>query len=132
MVTELDLQTKMIAALKEAGGWGYKTDHKHMSGLPDLELMHPSTGVVKIEVKITGPSGIILLSPIQVHTLSKMKACGAKVGVAAVLQVSAGKYIIYSSPDCTLTRVKEGIHRIHIKNVGEPWPILEIMRHCAS
>ena len=132
MPRELDYQSKLIEDLKELGGWGYKTDHKHMAGLPDLVLVHPETRAMFLEVKITGPSGIVLLSPIQMATMKKMKERGAPIGVVAIRPVfGTHDYEVWATPMVDQIRVNENYKKFD-KLKGEKWPILQVMRHCVS
>lgn len=127
-MTELEIQTLLIQALKDAGGYGWKTDHKHMGGLPDLTVGHMSTGVVYIETKLlVGENNIVLVSPIQTATMQRMQKAGFNVGVAAIKRFSPGDYEIYVTSN--VSKVRLDVTFTALKKVkGDTWPILKIMK----
>lgn len=127
-MNELEIQTQLIKALKDAGGYGWKTDHKHMAGLPDLTMAHPYTGGVYIEVKLlAGDNNIVLVSPIQTETIKRMQAAGFNVGVAAIKRLDVGVYEIYVTYDPSKVRL-DNTFIVMLKTKGGIWPILSIMQ----
>ena len=133
MLTELQIQAKLVEAIKEVGGFGYKQSNKFLAGPPDLFLTHEDTGPVFIEVKLMeNPSRPVLVTPLQELTMKRMQKAKTKCGVAVVIpaiEATGGGYFIYITSDPTKKRI-DSSWKMFDKKRGEQWPIIEMMEVC--
>lgn len=131
MLTELQLQSKLVEAVKRIGGFGYKQSNKFLAGPPDLYLSHPATGPVFIEVKLNQPGhNVVLVSPLQESTIIRMQNAGSRCGVLVLMPLTdiIGGYDLFFTSDPSLKRLDKGAWSEFHKGRGEEWPILDVMR----
>lgn len=125
--TELDLQSAIVDAANKAGIYGTKINQKYLAGFPDILLITKETGSVFIEVKkLEKNSTVVLLSPIQVRILTKMKIAGAKLGVMTLTYLSAGNYQIWVTKETDRVRLDASYKRFD-KVLQKDWPLQEIL-----
>ena len=132
MATELEIQSRLVKAIKDAGGFGYKLNNKFLAGPPDLYLTHKDTGPVFIEVKknFQGQKNV-QTTPLQRVTMQNMKKAGTRCGVAVIIPLPNlfGGYDIYITSNTESLRIDDSWLMLHKKKGGD-WPILEMMRAC--
>lgn len=134
MPTELELQAKLVEAVKEAGGFGYKQSNKFLAGPPDLYLSHPSTGAVYIEIKKNYRGDRkVSTTTLQRETMKRMRLAGSKCAVAVLIEQDgpSGSYDIYITDFTDSDRIDNTWDKFH-KNRGEPWPIILMMGVCGA
>lgn len=130
MVGELEYQSVLVDSVKKEGGYGFKMNHKFLSGIPDLFLSHPKQGSVLIEVKVLEPGQrTVLVSPIQAETIRRLRLAGTRCGVAAIRAGTPGVATIYMTDDHTKNILDDSFVILE-KKYGELWPILEMMKIC--
>lgn len=133
MLTELQLQSKLVDAVKKAGGFGYKQSNKFLAGPPDLYLSHPAIGPAFIEVKLNDPSSkVVNITPLQTLTMQKMQAAGSRCGVCVLVPIGTsigGGYDVYMNTDPTKLRLDDTwVH--YVKGRGDDWPVIAMMSVC--
>ena len=129
MKSELDFQEDLVEAVKKVkDGYGFKMSNKFLAGIPDLFLTTPSVGPVMLEVKvIDGPEQLVLLTPLQRHSIIRLKAAGMAAGVCAIRREDEyRKYTAYVTTDHEVCRVNSEMTKF-TKVIGSPWPIEAMM-----
>jgi hypothetical protein len=118
----------LVEAAKEVG-YGFKLDHKHIAGIPDLLISAKGVGPAFVEVKIIKGSDIVLLSPLQILVISRLQAAGAVAGVVAARPLDAGNYDLFVCRDMNdrVCRLGNSYARLH-KARGGKWPIIDIIQ----
>lgn len=135
MLTELQLQSKLVEAIKEEGGFGFKLSNKFLAGPPDLYLSHPSTGTVFIEMKLNSRmQRPVNVTDLQLHTISKMQKAGTRCGIVVVIATPSvvGEYDLFFTADPKNRNLNNDGWVEMYKKRGERWPVLDMMRHCAT
>jgi hypothetical protein len=126
MVTELDIQAKIIKSVKNLGGYGFKTDSKHIAGLPDLFLSMINVGGAFVEVKFLPTiKSSLTLTVLQRDTLRRMQSAGMSCGWLAVVKIDQD-YALYASNDHQVLRLHQQYFLMN-KLKGTEWPIPAII-----
>jgi hypothetical protein len=129
-LSELDIQSKLVAACKEAGGYGYKQSNKFLAGVPDLYLSHYSYGPIFVEVKLLpATSTVVAVTPLQEETMKKMRAAGSKVCILAVREVDGRAYDMFVTGDLEKKRLDATWASIR-KEFRKDWPITWLFKTC--
>jgi hypothetical protein len=82
---ELDLQTRILNEIRDAGGWGRKWASPLQAGVPDLIVHHYTFGTMFIEVKLVIAKNFgspkIATTVLQKAEMTKIKAAGGRAMV---------------------------------------------------
>ena len=81
-INEKELERKLAAEVKSAGGWSIKLLATHVTGLPDRLCLLPGGRAIFVEVKSTGEKP----RKIQIHIHKKIRALGFRVEVIDKLE----------------------------------------------
>lgn len=90
---EADYKRKIVADMKEAGGYGRRIEDQFAVGVPDLLLSLRETGIILAEVKrFTG--NFFKPSPRQYVEMERINHAG---GVTVLVGVKMGRYYLHHS-----------------------------------
>ena len=137
---EVELQSRLIDAAKDAGGFGKKLSSKFLVGVSDLLIQLPNFPTVLIECKCdhapVNESTLVRVStsPLQRKFLGDFSSAGGVGGVCLFVANKKGRnpdwfWFLATSDilinEITFDRLKT---RAKVRRRGQPWPIEEIVQ----
>lgn len=126
---ETDYQRKLLDALEETGGYGYKQSNRFLSGVADLVMTLPGLPTRMVEVKLDHKrgNGVLpcALTALQRKYLRKHKAAGGLGGWVVFDSGMDREYVLWVGSDPEAEHAASGT--CFIIQWGKQWPIRDIL-----